>query len=76
MASLSLANRPAIHPYRVYSRDEAALMLGISLSTLKRLIHSGDLAVSQPGNGRRIFITGASLLRMLNEPVPPAPGAG
>lgn len=51
-------------------------MLGISLSTLKRLIHSGDLAVSQPGNGRRIFITGASLLRMLNEPVTPAPGAG
>jgi excisionase family DNA binding protein len=50
----------------VYSRQEAAEALGISLSTLKRLIKRGHLEVSKPDGMRRIFITGESILAMLN----------
>ena len=50
----------------VYSRQEAAEILGISLSTLKRLISKGHLQVSKPEGMRRVFITGASIQAMLN----------
>lgn len=50
----------------VYSRQEAAEALGISLSTLKRLIKRGHLEVSKPDGMRRVFITGKSILGMLN----------
>lgn len=50
----------------VYSRQEAAEALGISLSTLKRLIKKGHLEVSKPDGMRRIFITGASIVNMLH----------
>jgi len=50
----------------VYSRQEAAEALGISLSTLKRLIKRGHLEASKPDGMRRIFITGESILAMLN----------
>jgi excisionase family DNA binding protein len=50
----------------VYSRQEAADALGISLSTLKRLIKNGHLEVSKPSGMRRVFITGSSVVRMLN----------
>lgn len=55
-----------IEPGAVYSRQEAAEALGISLSTLKRLIKKGHLQVSKPAGMRRVFITGESILGMLN----------
>ncbi|MFZ4827556.1 MAG: helix-turn-helix domain-containing protein [Phototrophicaceae bacterium] len=56
-----------IEPGAVYSRQEAAEALGISLSTLKRLIKKGHLQVSKPGGMRRVFITGESIIAMLNQ---------
>ncbi len=53
----------------VYSRQEAAEALGISLSTLKRLIKKGHLRVSKPDGMRRVFITGESILGMLQDTV-------
>jgi len=55
-----------IEPGAVYSRQEAAEALGISLSTLKRLIKKGHLQVSKPAGMRRVFITGESILEMLD----------
>jgi excisionase family DNA binding protein len=51
----------------IYSREEVAELLGVSLSTVKRLIASGQLEASRPNNIRRIFIKGSSILRMLEE---------
>jgi excisionase family DNA binding protein len=59
--------KPKIEPGRVYSRQEAAAALGISLSTLKRLIKKGHLQVSKPKGMRRVFITGESILTMLDD---------
>ena len=53
----------------VYSRQEAAEALGISLSTLKRLIRKGHLKVSKPDGMRRVLITGDSIIGMLNDTV-------
>ena len=58
--------KPRIEAGAVYSRQEAAEALGISLSTLKRLIKKGHLRVSKPAGMRRVFITGESILTMLN----------
>jgi len=63
---LVMSNKPAIDPGAVYSRQEAAEALGISLSTLKRLIKKGHLRVSKPNGMRRVFITGESIIEMLN----------
>lgn len=60
-------NKPRIEPGAVYSRQEAAEALGISLSTLKRLIKKGHLQVSKPSGMRRVFITGESILGMLDD---------
>lgn len=57
--------KPIINPNAVYSRQEAAEILGVSLSTLKKLIDSGHLQVSRPMGVRRIFIQGTSILEML-----------
>jgi excisionase family DNA binding protein len=57
--------KPHIEAGAVYSREEAARALGISLSTLKRLIKRGHLRVSKPDGMRRVFITGESILAML-----------
>ena len=62
-----MSDKIAIVSSAVYSRQEAARALGISLSTLKRLISNGHLRVSKPDGMRRIFITGESLLDMLND---------
>jgi excisionase family DNA binding protein len=51
----------------VYSRQEAADILGVSLSTLKKLIDAGYLRVSRPDGVRRVFIQGSSILEMLNQ---------
>jgi excisionase family DNA binding protein len=57
--------RDGINPDAVYSRDEAAELLGVSLSTVKRLIAAGQLEASRPESIRRVFIKGSSLIRML-----------
>jgi excisionase family DNA binding protein len=56
-----------IQPDAIYSREEAAELLGVSLSTVKRLIATGELEASRPPSIRRIFIKGSSILRMLEE---------
>jgi len=60
-----VSSRPAIEPNAIYTREQAAQLLGTSLSTLKTLIRTGQLAVSQPVGMRRIFIRGACILDML-----------
>jgi len=59
--------REPINPDSVYSREEAAELLGVSLSTIKRLIAAGQLSASRPDSIRRIFIKGSSILQMLEE---------
>ncbi len=59
--------KPRIEPGAVYSRQEASEALGISLSTLKRLIKRGHLQVSKPSGMRRVFITGESIQAMLED---------
>jgi excisionase family DNA binding protein len=56
-----------INKNAVYSRQEAAEVLGVSLSTLKKLIDAGYLRVSRPPGVRRIFIQGSSILEMLQQ---------
>lgn len=62
---MSHENRPVIEPLRVYSRTDAAEVLDVSLSTVKRLIKAGHLRVSQPPGMRRVFITGQAILDFL-----------
>jgi excisionase family DNA binding protein len=57
----------SINTNAVYSRQEAAEVLGVSLSTLKKLIDAGYLRVSRPTGVRRIFIQGSSIIEMLNK---------
>jgi excisionase family DNA binding protein len=67
---VQMANhKSTIEPGAVYSRQEAASALGISLSTLKRLIARGHLKISKPTGMRRVFITGDSIVAMLNQTV-------
>lgn len=66
---MSAAVKPRIEPGAVYSRQEAAEALGISLSTLKRLVKNGHLRVSKPDGMRRVFITGESIQAMLTSTV-------
>jgi excisionase family DNA binding protein len=61
------SERPIIEPTRVYSREEAAEVLTVSLSTVKRLIAAGNLRVSQPPGLRRVLILGQHLLDLLTE---------
>lgn len=58
--------KPVIKANAIYSRREAAQALGVSLSTLKKLIDGGYLEVSRPPGIRRIFIKGSSVLEMLD----------
>jgi excisionase family DNA binding protein len=64
---MSNGDRPTIQHNAVYSRREAAELLGVSLSTLKKLIDGGILRVSRPAGVRRIFIQGSSILEMLEQ---------
>jgi excisionase family DNA binding protein len=57
--------RQGINPEAVYSREEVADLLGVSLSTVKRLIAAGQLEASRPESIRRVFIRGSSILHML-----------
>jgi len=63
--SMAQTSKLSIDANSVYSRQEAAEALGISLSTLKRLVKNGHLRVSKPAGMRRVFITGESILAML-----------
>ncbi|KAB2902567.1 MAG: DNA-binding protein [Anaerolineae bacterium] len=58
--------KATIEANAIYSRREAAQALGVSLSTLKKLVDLGYLDVSQPPGMRRIFIKGSSILDMLD----------
>lgn len=62
-----MLSKQPIHDNVIYSREEAAEALGISLSTLKRLIQTGQLKASQPNGLRRMFIKGSSIIEMLNQ---------
>ena len=62
-----MIKREPINPDSVYSREETAELLGVSLSTVKRLIAAGQLVASRPDSIRRIFIKGSSILQMLEE---------
>jgi len=62
-----LKSKPTIEANAVYSRRETTQALGISLSTLKKLIDAGILEVSRPPGMRRIFIKGSSILEMLEK---------
>lgn len=57
--------RPIIEPNRIYSREEVAEVLNISMSTVKRLIAGGHLRVSQPPGMRRVLIRGQHILDLL-----------
>ena len=50
-----MVKREPIDPGAVYSREEVAELLGVSLSTIKRLIAARQLEVSRPDSIRRIF---------------------
>lgn len=54
-----------IEPNAIYTRQETAQLLGISLSSLKQLIRTGQLKVSQPLGMRRVLIRGSGILDML-----------
>ncbi len=64
---MSTGTKLIISENAVYSRQEAAEVLGVSLSTLKKLIDAGYLRVSRPPGVRRIFIQGSSILEMLHQ---------
>ena len=57
--------RPPIEPKRVYSREEVAELLNVSLSTVKRLIAARRLRASQPPGMRRVLILGQHILDLL-----------
>ncbi|MDZ4721395.1 MAG: helix-turn-helix domain-containing protein [Roseiflexaceae bacterium] len=59
--------REPIEADAIYSREQAAELLGVSLSTVKRLINAGQLEASRPDSIRRVFIKGSSILRMLED---------
>ena len=61
------SERPIIEPNRVYSREEVAEVLNVSLSTIKRLIASGMLRVSSPAGMRRVLIRGQHILDLLEQ---------
>lgn len=57
--------RPVIEPNRVYSREEVAEVLNVSLSTVKRLIAARRIRASQPPGMRRVLILGQHILEFL-----------
>lgn len=62
-----MIRRDPIQADAVYSREETAELLGVSLSTIKRLIAAGQLEASRPDSIRRVFIKGSSILKMLEQ---------
>jgi len=64
-----MRERPPIQPNAIYSREEAAALLGLSLTTVKRLIAKGHLLASRPNGTRRVLIRGSYILKMLDQNV-------
>lgn len=64
-----MQDKRTIEPNAVYSREEAASLLGVSLTTVKRLIAQGQLMVSRPQGMRRVLIRGVYILKMLDQSV-------
>jgi excisionase family DNA binding protein len=64
-----MGEKPAIQPNAIYSREEAAALLGLSLTTVKRLIARGHLMASRPNGTRRVLIRGSYILKMLDQNV-------
>ena len=64
---MSNGGKLTINERAVYSRQEAAEILGVSFSTLKKLIDAGYLRVSRPLGVRRVFIQGSSIVEMLHK---------
>ncbi len=64
-----VSEKPGIKPDAVYSRKEVAQLLGISLSTVKRIIADGHLKVSKLNGMRRIFIKGSNIINMLEQSI-------
>jgi excisionase family DNA binding protein len=62
-----MREKPAIEPNAIYSRREAAMLLGVSLTTIKRLITQGHLMASRPNGTRRVLIRGSYILKMLDQ---------
>ena len=62
-------DKPAIEPNAIYSREEAAHLLGVSLTSVKRLIAQGHLMASRPQGMRRVLIRGSYILQMLDQSV-------
>ncbi len=62
-----MREKPAIQPNAIYSREEAAALLGLSLTTVKRLIAQGHLTASRPHGMRRVLIRGSYILKMLDQ---------
>jgi hypothetical protein len=62
-----VSTKSPIEPNAIYTRQETAHLLSISLSTLKQLIRTGQLRVSQPAGLRRVFIRGTNILEMLEQ---------
>jgi excisionase family DNA binding protein len=61
---MSIKHRP-IEANAIYTREEAAELLRIGLSTLKRWIANGEIEISRLEGSRRIMIKGSSLLDMI-----------
>jgi len=61
--------KSVIEPNAIYSREEAAQLLGVSLTTVKRWIIQGHLAASRPSGTRRVLIRGVYILNMLDQNV-------
>ena len=66
MGVLAVFSKSPIEPNAIYTRQETAHLLGISLSSLKELIRTGQLKVSQPLGMRRVLIRGSGILDMLD----------
>lgn len=64
-----MRERPAVQPNAIYSREEAAHLMGVSLTTVKRLIAQGHLMASRPRGTRRVLIRGSYILKMLDQTV-------
>ena len=64
-----MQDKRTIEPNVVYSREETASLLGVSLTTVKRLIAHGHLRVSRPQGMRRVLIRGAYILKMLDQTI-------
>ena len=64
-----MQDKRTIQPNAVYSREETADLLGVSLTTVKRLIAQGYLQASRPRGMRRVLIRGAYILKMLDQTI-------